>query len=137
VRIHPDSGERLRTMSKPGGIGPLDLEHDGASLWLTTGDSQVFVIDPATGGIQRSFDSAHGHNRNGGMALRPGELFVSGLFGNMAVHHAVTGQLIGSVDEPSYHNGGGGDPRPSCFARGQLVILDRFGITFFDVAALP
>jgi hypothetical protein len=139
LRIDATTGAVVRTFSSPADVAPTDLDFDGHNLWLSAGDNEVFLIDPATGGILRHFRSAFCGRRNSGIAIRPGELWIDGLQGGLALHDPASGKLLGNVADP-------GDDRPregasgfraTCFVSGQFVVLDRLGITFSQILEGP
>ncbi|MFL5304304.1 MAG: hypothetical protein ACJ8F1_03785 [Polyangia bacterium] len=132
VRVDPTTGQITRTISSPTDLGPSDLDFDGTSLWLSSGTGTAFVIDPASGGIQRHFNIAgYSASRDNGIAVRPGEVWVGGLFGGIAVNDPTTGQPIALAT----HDDGSAFRREelgsSCFVGAQLVIASRYGITYF------
>jgi hypothetical protein len=72
-------------------------------------------------------------DRDNGVAVRPGEVWVGELFGGMLVLDPATGAIIASV----VHDDGSELDRdeigPSVFVGDQLVIASELGITYYDI----
>lgn len=135
VRVDLQDGTIVGSYSSPTtlGEGPSDLEFDGKDLWLSSGAGNIYRIDPARGSILQSLRSWPSHARDHGIALREGELWVGSLFEDgVAIQDPETGEVLDRVGDEE----GRTIKRewgPMTFADGQLVLLDRFGITFYDV----
>jgi hypothetical protein len=134
VSVDPASGQITRTMSSPTTLGPSDLDFDGSTLWVSSGTGDVFALDPTTGGIDRMLpipDSFSG--RDHGVAVRPGQLWVGGLFGGMGVEDSATGTALGSV----LHDDGTAfapeETGAALFVGDALVIANGRGITYYSV----
>jgi hypothetical protein len=85
-------------MSSPTDLGPSDLDFDGSHLWLSSGTGTVFLLDPATGGIERHFAvGLLDAGRDNGIAVRAGEVWVGDLFGGMEIFDPVSGALTATA----------------------------------------
>jgi hypothetical protein len=133
--VDPSTGQITRTMSSPAVLGPVDLDFDGMNMWLSSGTGTVFRIDRASGGVLQQFPD--GMVRDNGIAWRPGELFVGGLFGGMELYcpAGVTphGSIVHADGSPFLQNEIGA----SVFVGNQFVMLSSLGITFYDVIPGP
>ncbi len=137
ARIDVTTGAVLKSMSSPR-FG-RELDHDGRWLWLTAEGDHVFQIDPASGGVERSFETGGDPT---GIASRPGELWIGGEAGGLGVWDPATGARVADVvgaDGKSVADVIFGD---LCFANGQLVAYSwripskQQGVTFYDVERL-
>ncbi len=133
VKVDPNDGSIVGFYSSPTTLGPSDLEFDGDDLWLSSGTGELFRLDPATGGIRQNLNAWPEHRRDNGIAVRAGELWVGGLFEDgVAIQDMTTGELLDRVADEE----GRTIKRewgPMTFADEQLVLLDRFGVTFYEV----
>jgi len=138
VRVDPTTGQITHTMSSPTDLGPSDLEFDGTNLWLSSGTGTAFVIDPPSGGIERHFAvGGFSGGRDDGIALRLGEVWVGGFLGGMEVYDPATGQPIAVATHGDGSAFQQGETGASCFAGDQLVIANRYGITYFRPQLVP
>ena len=139
VRIDPNDGSIAQTYSSPAVLGPTDLDFDGTNVWMSSGTGEVFVLDPTNGGVLRTFAAWPKEHRDSGIAVRPGEVWIGNLFGDssgggVAIQDPKSGSLIDTVvgaDGKAMRRAWGS----MCFVGDQLVLLDRFGITFFEVGS--
>jgi len=131
--IDPLTGAVLKTMSSPAALGPVDLDFDGAYLWLSDGTGTEYRIDPINGGVLQHFPLIQA--RDNGNAYRAGELFIGDLFGSMEVYDAASGGSLGLVlneDGSPFEESG-----PSVFVGYELVMLSHLGITYYATAKGP
>jgi hypothetical protein len=137
VRVDTADGSIVRSHSSPTELGPSDLDFDGKDVWLSSGTGEVFVLDRVSGGVKRSFRTWPEHGRDGGIAVRADEVWVGNLFGDtsnggVAIQDPENGALIDTVvgdDGRKIRKAWGS----MTFVGNQLVLLDRFGLTFYDV----
>ena len=134
MTVDPTSGQLTRQLSSPSVLGPVDLDFDGTSVWLSDGTGDAFRIDPVGGGVKQQF--AYG-DRDNGNAFRSGELFVGMLFGGMAVYDPATGKPLGTVTHGDGSPFARSELGPSVFVGSQLVVLSSLGLTFFDTVKVP
>jgi hypothetical protein len=134
VRVDPNSGQIIRTMSSPADLGPSDLDFDGTNLWLSSGTGEVFVLDPTTGGVVRTLPIPPDFlGRDDGVAVRPCEVWIGGLFGGLGVENSSSGAVVASAlqaDGTAFTSEGVGS---SVFIGGQLVIAGQLGINYYDL----
>lgn len=134
VRVDPSNGEISRTMSAPTVLGPPDLEFDGDDLWLSSGTGDLFLISRTTGGIDRRLPIPNGFSgRDDGVAVRPCELWVNGLFGGLQVEDPKTGAVTANVINEDGSEIAREQVGSSTFVGDQLVIVGELGITFYDL----
>jgi hypothetical protein len=136
VQLDLADGSVRKTFSSPADLGPSDLDFDGTNLWLSTGTGDIFLIDRANGGILRRFVTIQPSRRDQGIAWRPNELWVGGLFGGLDVHDPATGAHIGSVIDKSGQYVDGAEFGMLAFAGDQLIGLNRLGITYYQIERL-
>lgn len=134
VTVDPASGQITRTMSSPTMLGPSDLDFDGTLLWVSSGTGQVFALDPTTGGIQRTLAVPNWlSGRDHGVAVRPGELWIGGLFDSMGVEDSTTGTALGSVVHDDGTPFSGAETGASLFIGDTFVTGNGLGITYYSV----
>ena len=134
VRVDPTSGQITQTMSSPTTLGPADLDFDGSTLWVSSGTGEIFAVDPTTGGVQRTFGiPVWLDTRDFGVAVRPGELWIGGLFGGMAVEDSMTGSPLGIVVHDDGTAFSPEETGASVFIGDAFVTGNGRGITYFSV----
>jgi hypothetical protein len=134
VRVDPVYGQIARTMSSPTMLGPSDLEYDGSMLWISSGTGDIFAIDGVTGGIDRMLPIPDGFSgRDHGIAVRPGQLWIGGLFGGMGVEDSATGKSLGSAVHDDGTAFSDQETGASLFIGDTLVIANGRGITYYGI----
>jgi hypothetical protein len=125
-------------MSSPTDLGPSDLDFDGSRLWLSSGTGMMFVIDPATGGIERRFAvGLLSARRDDGVAVRPGEVWVGDLFGGMEIFDPASGALTATATHEDGSAFQQEETGSMCFVSGELVMASKFGITYYRAEPAP
>jgi hypothetical protein len=132
VRIDPQTGTVLRTMSSPTFLGPSDLDFDGKNLWLSDGTGKMFVIDPTTGGIQHMYPvSVLGNERDNGIAVSATEVWVGEMFGGMEVFDPKTGAFMATATHEDDSPFVQAEMGSTCFVGSELVMASNYGIRYF------
>ncbi|WP_437963704.1 hypothetical protein WMF04_28740 [Sorangium sp. So ce260] len=131
VQVHADTGRILRRFAAPTEMGPTGLAFDGPHLWLSSSIGDAFRLSTKNGVIEQRFPTASPEVRNQGVAHRPGELWVAGLFEQMVVYSPRDGALLGAVTTEGGAQLSGGDLGQLCFVGDELVILSQRGLTYY------
>jgi hypothetical protein len=127
-------GTIKRTLKSPAYYGPVDLEFKDGSLLASSGLSQLFVLDPASGSTRLTYAIGDQKERDGGIAVRPGELWAVRLFGpEILIFQPDHGTLIAWAAGLYHPRGGGGASTPMAFAGQSLVTVSDRGIIYYDI----
>jgi len=131
--IDATTGAVVRTFASDDGIA--DLDFDGENLLLVNVWNKVEVVDPATGGLERTLDTPFDYSTLRAAAHRSGELWLSAYWASeIAILDPATGAHIGVVDTP--FDAGQSDVDSLVFAGDQLIAVGRSRIRVFDVVAI-
>jgi hypothetical protein len=132
-RIDPTTGEITQTTSTSDFMGTIDLAFDGTDLWMTSGGTDAFRLDSATGEPLEHFGIPGGV----GIAIRPCEVWVGddgNLPGSYSIFDPATGQEVSTVitgEAASVYHG------QIAFMANWLVVADSHGISRYEMSAHP
>ncbi|MDP1922777.1 MAG: hypothetical protein Q8L14_41425 [Myxococcales bacterium] len=133
VEVDVATGATGRVIGSPSFLGPSDLETDGQSLIVSTGNGEVYrvTLDPVPR-TSRLFKTWNIHDRDIGVAALGPEWLVAGLFGVLHTYSA-NGDFGGQVTLP------GGAPFERalvgalCVQQNQLIMLGTAGIGVYEL----
>jgi len=128
VKVDPDTGEILQTWSSPTTLGPSDLAWDESKIWVSSGTSEIYTVDPENGGSSLFLNRAA---RDSGIAIRGDEVWVGNLFDtNVSIYNSDTKVKQCTLKKVFSKKG------KFCFYNGQLALLNSAGITLYSLEQL-
>ncbi len=133
VQVDATTGALGRVIESPAPFGPVDLETDGQSLIVSTGNGEVYrvTLDPVPSST-RLFKTWNLYDRDIGIAKLGSDWLVAGLFG--VVHtYSASGTFVGEVTLPGGASFARAEVGALCVQQNQLIMLGTAGIGVYEL----